>query len=69
MYLKFEHRVLFSPLFQKDVYINMSQVYAVEILRTKILFRTTRAHRYYWVPRTETNMKELKKYFETEKYK
>ena len=68
MYLKFEHRVLSGNWFQKDVYINMNIVYAVEIVRTRIIFRRT-GFNYYWVPKTDFNLKQLKKFFEVERYK
>jgi len=63
MILKFEHRVLFGYHFQKDVYINMNNVFYIEKVRTRIYFRQ-RANVYYWVPRTEHNEKVLDNYLQ-----
>ena len=63
MILKFEHRVLLGYHFQKEVFINMDNVFAIEILRTRIIFnKPARGQGYYWVPRTEYNMKVLNDY-------
>ena len=65
MILKFEHRVRFGFIFQNDVYINMDNVFAVEVVRTRIIFRTNRNG--YWIPRTDNNLKILNDYLELKK--
>lgn len=65
MILKFEHRVFWGFTFQKDAYINMDNVFAIEVIRTRIIFRTNQKG--YWVPRTEHNMEILDKYMKQKK--
>lgn len=66
MIIKFEHRVnegLFTNNFLNDVYVNMNNVCFFEVLRTKIKFYS-QDKGYYWIPRTEYNIKKLNGYLD-----